>query len=291
MASLSLASNDSSCRPIHRRPSLLSQRSLSIHPIGKSEPKPVMNLELNTSSDSLKSISCRSTLLIPGHSRLAKEVNLSPNTQCLLKGMMRSAKLTYSQQRCLDSLVRDHGSLPSRPMDAMHAQDNLACTALPETSQRYGQPQTGRQNTRTTEWLEWRSKPGLRTLDQIKRSGMYAPELFRPTPMKDMSVEKGVFQDRLEGKDRASDSLDRHTRSHRTNHHEQQAESRSLDPSPIDEFEMVQGEINERRQWIDDMVSLGRGMQYKRQIQNEISQRVSRLEQIHKERMKSTRMA
>lgn len=87
MASLSLASNDSSCRPIHRRPSLLSQRSLSIHPIGKSEPKPVMNLELNTSSDSLKSISCRSTLLIPGHSRLAKEVNLSPNTQCLLKGM------------------------------------------------------------------------------------------------------------------------------------------------------------------------------------------------------------
>ena len=51
-------------------------------------------------------------------------------------------------------------------------------------------------------------------------------------------------------------------------------------------FYLVEQEIAERRQWMDDMVALGRGDQYKRQIQGEIRQRIIRLEALHKEMTK-----
>lgn len=52
-------------------------------------------------------------------------------------------------------------------------------------------------------------------------------------------------------------------------------------------FYQVEQEIAERRQWMDDMVALGRGDQYKRQIQGEIRQRIIRLEALHKEMTKN----
>ena len=45
---------------------------------------------------------------------------------------------------------------------------------------------------------------------------------------------------------------------------------------------LVLGEIEERRQWLADMIKLGRGDTYKRQIQNEIAVRFSRLTQLKK---------
>jgi Uncharacterised protein family (UPF0193) len=39
-------------------------------------------------------------------------------------------------------------------------------------------------------------------------------------------------------------------------------------------------EISERRQWLDDMVALGREGQYKDQIRKEIKERLSRLRQL-----------
>jgi hypothetical protein len=49
----------------------------------------------------------------------------------------------------------------------------------------------------------------------------------------------------------------------------------------------VEEEISERRQWLDDMVALGRGDAYKRGIQAEIKQRISRLEALHRQRLKN----
>ncbi|KAJ3020437.1 UNVERIFIED_CONTAM: hypothetical protein HDU68_010176 [Siphonaria sp. JEL0065] len=43
-------------------------------------------------------------------------------------------------------------------------------------------------------------------------------------------------------------------------------------------------EIEERKQWLDDMVALGRGEVYRKQIQNEIAVRIKRLEQIDREK-------
>jgi hypothetical protein len=49
----------------------------------------------------------------------------------------------------------------------------------------------------------------------------------------------------------------------------------------------VLAEIQERRQWLDDMIALGNGEKYKRQIQNEIAIRIKRMEILDKTRQKS----
>ncbi|KAJ3042107.1 hypothetical protein HDV00_008189 [Rhizophlyctis rosea] len=55
----------------------------------------------------------------------------------------------------------------------------------------------------------------------------------------------------------------------------------------LDEFNMVLQEIQERRQWLDDMMALGRGNKFKDQIRNEIAVRISKLEQLDRERTRA----
>ncbi|KAJ3257290.1 hypothetical protein HK103_004844 [Boothiomyces macroporosus] len=98
--------------------------------------------------------------------------------------------------------------------------------------------------------LIWFQKnPHMRTFDQIKQSGSFDIEMFRTTPKKNMQKEKEKFQERLE--------------------------SNAVTVK-------LEDEIAERRQWLDDMVALGRGDAYKRQIQTEIMLRVSKLETLKK---------
>ncbi|EGF80402.1 hypothetical protein BATDEDRAFT_88566 [Batrachochytrium dendrobatidis JAM81] len=243
----------------------------------------------NSQLNPLQSASRHSTTFSATHTRRIKESDISPSTRGLLKSIMRSSKLTYAQQRHLDSLVSDRGSLPSYPSNSMHSRGGVASPPRLNFGMEVASDRERRTVARAAELSEWMSKPGIRTLTQIKQSGMYKQESFRTTPMKDMSVQKEVFQDRLEGIDRPKDSLAKQSR--------RQAGGANmpapnqfvcLDSEPIDEFDMIQGEIHERRQWIDDMIALGRGDQYKRQIQSEIAQRIARLERIHKEKAKSS---
>nr|KAJ3422356.1 hypothetical protein HK105_000081 [Polyrhizophydium stewartii] len=170
------------------------------------------------------------------------EVACAPETRHLLKSLMRTSKLTYSQQRFLDGLVSAFG-------------------------------RHERAVARAAELYEWMSRPGIRTLDQIKQAGMYEPDVFRTTPMKDMQAEKERFQDRLEGIERPKDSLKAFGRRRGLRSKEVDAMPAIAEEPAVDEFEMVQQEIQERRQWLDDMIALGRGDKYKRQIQGEIAQR------------------
>ncbi|KAJ3207086.1 hypothetical protein HDU82_004079 [Entophlyctis luteolus] len=55
----------------------------------------------------------------------------------------------------------------------------------------------------------------------------------------------------------------------------------------VDEFDMVYKEIEDRKQWLDDMIALGRGDVYRRQIQNEIAVRIKRLELLDRARNSS----
>ncbi|KAJ3298740.1 hypothetical protein HK104_010305 [Borealophlyctis nickersoniae] len=59
----------------------------------------------------------------------------------------------------------------------------------------------------------------------------------------------------------------------------------------LDEFDMVMGEIQERRQWLDDMIALGHGDKYKDAIRAEIASRISKLEQIDRERTRDEEAA
>ncbi|KAI8928269.1 hypothetical protein BC831DRAFT_397740 [Entophlyctis helioformis] len=222
------------------------------------------------------------------HMRSAKDADLSPNTRMLLKSKYDAiSKLSYSQQRFLDGLVSDAGSLPPRPTASMHQQPGTASpypythgAATPSHAASDRDRDGSRTAARAAELAEWRSKPGIRTLEQIKQTGSYEPERFRTRPLKNMDTEKQRFQDLLEGVEAPKDSLKAPRR---------RQCCMCMCMAPVGWLILavaVQQEIAERRQWLDDMIALGRGDQFKRQIQAEIALRVSRLEQIHKERLK-----
>ncbi|KAJ3320879.1 hypothetical protein HDV06_004775 [Boothiomyces sp. JEL0866] len=102
--------------------------------------------------------------------------------------------------------------------------------------------------------LIWFQKnPQIRTLDQIKQNGSFEVEMFRTTPKKNMQKEKEIFQEKLENNPVVL----------------KRREKEKAEPE-FNEITMLEDEIAERRQWLDDMVALGRGDVYKRQIQTEI---------------------
>lgn len=55
-------------------------------------------------------------------------------------------------------------------------------------------------------------------------------------------------------------------------------------PIALELSDTVMEEIEERQQWLEEMTALGQGDKYRRQVQAEISMRVSRMEKLERER-------
>ncbi|KAJ3008458.1 hypothetical protein HKX48_008513 [Thoreauomyces humboldtii] len=142
-------------------------------------------------------------------------------------------------------------------------------------------------------------RPAIRTLDTIAHSDAFDLDPYRPAVHKDYAVEKLRLQASMtnngapvspaaEGSDGyEDDAMGTGTRPLRRGRHGRS--SRATDDGNhqvLDEFDMLMGEITERRQWLDDMVAMGHGDAHKRQISSEISQRIQRLEKIDAERSK-----
>ncbi|KAI9357036.1 hypothetical protein DFJ73DRAFT_958144 [Zopfochytrium polystomum] len=128
--------------------------------------------------------------------------------------------------------------------------------------------------------LRGRRRPAIRTLAQIVRSDAFDEEPYRPPIRKNGEAEKRRLQSFMETNGKPASLTGNGGGAHAAS----AAPAGHESPEVLDEFEMVQGEIDERRQWLDDMIALGRGDAYRRQIQGEIAERVRRLEQIHRER-------
>ncbi|KAJ3408681.1 hypothetical protein CcCBS67573_g00039 [Chytriomyces confervae] len=239
---------------------------------------------------------------------MASQDSFSAGTKTLFKSMMGASKLSSFQQRMLDDLVNSGSALPPKPTPGLAPSNrppssfsfSSGSTMHASQADLNAQRRLHKKQVMKSELLNPRA--GLRSLSTILESDAFKEEIYRPPVTKNFVAEKCKLQKFMEtdgGKNVSLIDEDLHlfnTGAHgeaaRVTHGRRRGHglgtvaraAEGPERDDIDEFDMVFKEIEERKQWLDDMVSLGRGDVYRQQIQNEISSRVKRLEQIDRER-------
>ncbi|KAL2087293.1 hypothetical protein ACEWY4_018352 [Coilia grayii] len=182
----------------------------------------------------------------------------SKETQEMLKLMMKESRLTNFQQRKLDSHLRKGEALP------------LSCN--PTSSAPPPQPKAKAIKTSTS----LSAKPLRRQAEVCKAGDNYKREMFRPGATRDVEKEKRRLQNILAGcqedpKPKGARMLPKE----------------SVKEEEKDRFQEVLEEIEDRKQFLEEMTSLGMGHHYKHIINTEISQKIRELELIDKVRSAS----
>jgi len=190
-----------------------------------------------------------------------RAVPLSKETQQLMKVMMEESRLTNFQRRKLNESMNDRRPLPTR--------------VLPTSSLKQQQPQV---DTVAPTSFTMRGKPlsNIRTKQAIEESGAYKREKFRPKPIKSLDKEKSRLSNIMAfGEDVQPPSREETLRKHR--------EKMQAMPK-IDRFDEIQEEIEERREFLADMVAGGKGGEYGPIITAQISKLVREMEVIDQSR-------
>ncbi|XP_067440133.1 UPF0193 protein EVG1 [Thunnus thynnus] len=180
----------------------------------------------------------------------------SKETQDMLKLMMQESKLTNLQRKQINECVKNGAALPPT--------SDLTQSATPP------QPKT-----RTSVQKRLPSKPQRRSADSCRSGNSYVREKFRPGPIRDLEKEKRRLQNILatgqEEPTAASSQNDAACRNPKVTQER-------------DKYQEVLDEIEERRQFLADMASLGKEKQYINIINTEISQKIRELEMLDKTR-------
>ncbi|XP_063052985.1 UPF0193 protein EVG1 [Engraulis encrasicolus] len=182
----------------------------------------------------------------------------SKETQEMLKLMMKESRLTNFQQRKLDSHFRNGEALP------------LSCN--PTSSSPPPQPKATAAKTAAPSLS---AKPLRRQAEDCRAGDNYKRERFRPSATRDLEKEKKRLQNILAGQD----CTPKQPRREQKKPIEEEEER--------DRFQEVLCEIEERKQFLEEMTSLGMGGQYQHIINTEISQKIRELELIDKARSAS----
>ncbi|KAJ3141890.1 hypothetical protein HK101_003370 [Irineochytrium annulatum] len=213
---------------------------------------------------------------------------------CFGLDMMKASKLNLTQQRFLDELVKDGYSLPQTPTPGMTGRQGSASQApTPTPSTFLGRP---KQNIKILTG-QLHHRPSVRMKETILDSDAFEAEAYRPKVTKNMEPEKRRLQWLMESSNMKDEERRAEPDEDDVGRPRQAGDGRHSNNRPrtpegeIDEFKMVTEEIEERRKWLDDMISLGHGDQHKRQIQQEIALRIRRLEEIDRQRTKAERAA
>ncbi|KAM7418623.1 hypothetical protein PAMA_015975 [Pampus argenteus] len=183
-----------------------------------------------------------------------RSIQYSKETQDMLKLMMQESKLTNLQKKQINKCVKNGAALP------------LAFDPTPSSSP--PQPKTRKSVLKCLP-----AKPQKRSADSCRSGNSYIREKFCPDPTRDLEKEKTRLQNILatgqEEPTAASSKTDAACRSVKV------MEER-------DEYQEVLDEIEERRQFLADMASLGQEKQYINIINTEISQKIRELEVLDK---------
>ncbi|XP_056101084.1 UPF0193 protein EVG1 isoform X2 [Rhinichthys klamathensis goyatoka] len=116
-----------------------------------------------------------------------------------------------------------------------------------------------------------------RSAERCSAGDNYKREKFQPSATRDLEKEKRRLQNVLStGK---KDAGPTHSQRDSTERREQQ----------IDRFQEVLDEIEDRRQFLEEMMTLGKGDQYQHLINTEISQKICELEEIDRKRSEELR--
>ncbi|ORX82945.1 hypothetical protein BCR32DRAFT_267329 [Anaeromyces robustus] len=207
------------------------------------------------------------------------EKGYSQSTQNLVKSMMKSSRLTYSQQQILDNLLQEG-------------------VAFPPTNYFKQSPQKKQIhpiNIYNGRCIYQNSKPKIRTKQMILRRDptAYQREQFISNMKynKDTEKEKMKLQAYM-----ASNGLTSNPEEYLKTFPEIGSQRRKImekghdndfeQYEEIDEVNMLINEIKERQEFLNDMTQLGQGKKYKNKIQFEINERIATLEKLKKESLK-----
>jgi hypothetical protein len=189
------------------------------------------------------------------------QTKISPDVNNLIKSMMKSSKLSHGQQQYLDAFITSDKELP------------LARPQLYKPTRRTGNaPAIKMQHARRNR----------RQLETMIHKGDFEAEPYRPSPPP---------KSRADEIEKLSESMSRGDSFMTPSSHysEMRAEPEYQSSDIIDEAtmcmvpafnEIVKEEIIERSQWLDEMISLGKGDEYEKTINSEIAVRMKRLSVI-----------
>ncbi|XP_064872351.1 UPF0193 protein EVG1 homolog [Oncorhynchus nerka] len=185
-----------------------------------------------------------------------RRTQYSKEIQDILKLMMQESRLTNFQQRQLNDKLKKGSALP------------LTCNPTSSAPPSLPKPKVVKNSTNRTP-----AKPLRRTADNCSSGNNYTRDRFRPSATRDLEKEKRRLQNILAtGQEEPRPSRPRNI---------------SLDQGPEEErdrFQEVLDEIEERKEFLEEMTALGKGKQYRNIINTEISQKIHELEVIDKAR-------
>ncbi|XP_070712607.1 UPF0193 protein EVG1 [Pempheris klunzingeri] len=180
----------------------------------------------------------------------------SKETQDMLRLMMQESRLSNLQRKQINECLNNGTALP-----LTSALRSSASPPKPKTSKPVQKHLSG--------------KPQRRSAESCRSGNSYVREKFHPGPTRDLEKEKKRLQNILA-----------------TGEEEPTAASHQNVPASVnqgaaeggDRCQEVLDEIEERRQFLADMASLGQEKQYISIINSEISQRIRELEVLDKAR-------
>ncbi|KAJ3411447.1 hypothetical protein HDV05_002182 [Chytridiales sp. JEL 0842] len=206
----------------------------------------------------------------------------------LFKNFMNRSKLTPAHQRLLTNYILTQPSPSSIPSLPQNNSPSLSLSSLRNSPT--PQPRPEKKLILKPDRFY---KPHMRLLPSIQRASQVSKDeeegVFKPIPLgclKDREGEKEKLRKWMMGEDgTAVDSL---KKKKTTTAGQRKVVGCDEDEGEgeLDEFKMLSQEITERRQFLDDMIALGHGEKYARQVQAEIAVRIKRMEQLDKEATK-----
>ncbi|XP_069087443.1 UPF0193 protein EVG1 isoform X2 [Pleurodeles waltl] len=175
--------------------------------------------------------------------------------------MMQESKLTNFQQRQLRTHLQRGDALPTR----CHPTSSNDCQVPQHLS-----PPAGENHL-----LVLPPRPCLRPAESCRAGDAYNRDQYRPQATRDLEKEKRRLQNILAtGKDVPEVRRDRRPAPRK----EEVAEVE------LDRFDELVNEIQERRQFLDEMEALGQGKKYRSIVETEISQKLREMEIIDQQR-------
>ncbi|KYO36343.1 UPF0193 protein EVG1 [Alligator mississippiensis] len=190
----------------------------------------------------------------------------SQETQELLKVMMQECRLTNFQKRHLMDCIKRGDALP------IHC--NPTSSKQPELAKPTSSP------PKPCPPVSLLARPHLRPAKVCQAGDAYTRDKFKPKATRDLEREKQRLQNILA------------TGNDKEEHKPQQkpVQKKEEIPEP-DRFEELVNEIQERKEFLEEMVALGQDKKYREIILTEISQKLREMEIIDKNRNKEAREA
>ncbi|CAF0833011.1 unnamed protein product [Adineta ricciae] len=183
----------------------------------------------------------------------------STETTKLLKTLMDESRVNNFQRRQLTSHMLRGESLPEK-LGPSSTQTKAPAMKRVESSR----------STRTSHGS------GVRSYNDIVSSGAYIPADYQPRPMKARTEQD---KDRLAHM--MAYGIDP------TKVSSKPAQRSPTPPKELDRFDELVLEIEERKQFLDQMAAIGKRKDYQQVISNEIAEKIREMEQIDRQRSKA----